>query len=50
MKKFIDWYKNQSETVRAFIWVGLICIIGIILRWNHIISMAEKGFQFYSGN
>lgn len=50
MKKLISWYKSQSETVKAFIWVGLICIIGIALRWSHIIEMAGRGFRYYSGN
>ena len=50
MKKIIEWYKAQNDTVKAFIWIGLICIVGIALRWNHIIEMATKGFQYYSGN
>ena len=50
MRKMIEWYKSQSDTAKAFIWIGLVCIVGIALRWNHIIEMATKGFQYYSGN
>lgn len=49
MKKLIAWYKAQNDTVKAFVWIGLICIIGIILRWSHIVEMATRGFQYYSG-
>jgi len=48
MKRLIDWYKSQSDTTKAFIWVGLVCIIGIIFRWDYIVGMVTKGFNYYS--
>lgn len=48
MKKIIQWYRSQSETTRAFIWIGIICIIGIIFRWDYIAGMVSKGFSHYS--
>jgi len=46
--KIADWYKKQNDTVKAFIWIALICIIGIILRWDAIIDGITRGFKFYS--
>ena len=48
LKKAVDWYKAQNDTVKAFIWIGLICIIGIILRWDAVVAGISKGFSFYS--
>lgn len=48
MKKVVQWYRSQSETTRAFIWIGIICIIGIIFRWDYIVGMVSKGFSHYS--
>lgn len=48
-KRIGDWYRRQSDTTKAFIWVGIVCVIGIILRWNYIVEMATRGFHFYSG-
>lgn len=47
-KKAIEWYKAQNDTVKAFIIIGIICIIGIILRWDAVVAGITKGFQFYS--
>jgi len=48
MNKLKEWYKSQSETTKAFIWIALVCIIGIILRWDNIVEMATRGFNYYS--
>lgn len=48
ISRIVIWYKNQNDTVKAFIWIALICIIGIILRWNAIIDGITRGFKFYS--
>lgn len=47
--KIKEWYNNQSDSTKAFIWIGAIALIGIICRWNHIVEQARAGFQFYSG-
>ena len=43
-----DWYDRQSDTTKAMLWLGLICIIGILVRWNAVIDGIAKGFRFYS--
>lgn len=48
MKKIIDWYRKQSDTTKAMIWLGVIAVIGIILRWDYIMENAARGFNFYS--
>lgn len=47
-RKIKDWYSGQSDTVKAFIWVGLICVVGIALRWKAVLAGIAKGFEFYS--
>jgi hypothetical protein len=47
-KKIKEWYSSQSDTVKAFIWIGVLLIIGIIIRWDYIIDHISKGFDFYS--
>lgn len=44
-----EWYKNQSDSTKALIWIGIVALIGIICRWNFVMEQAAKGFQFYSG-
>ncbi len=47
-KKIKEWYSRQNETTKAFVWIGLICILGIIIRWNAVVEGISKGFSFYS--
>jgi len=47
--KIKEWYSAQTDTTKALIWIGIIAVIGIILRWNVIIEGIEKGFAFYKG-
>lgn len=47
-KKIKEWYFRQNETTKAFVWIGLICILGIIIRWNAVVEGISKGFSFYS--
>ncbi|MBQ0024473.1 MAG: hypothetical protein KBT00_01935 [Bacteroidales bacterium] len=48
LKKISDWYKKQSDSTKALIWIGVVAVIGIILRWDYIMEQAAKGFRFYS--
>ncbi|MBP9992396.1 MAG: hypothetical protein KBS73_03045 [Bacteroidales bacterium] len=48
MKKILDWYRSQSDTSKAFIWLSLICVIGVILRWEYVVEMISNGFSHYS--
>lgn len=47
LKKIKQWYSEQTDTTKALIWIGIIAIIGIILRWNVIIDGIGRGFSFY---
>lgn len=47
-KKIKEWYRAQSDTTKAFIWIGLVCLIGIIIRWKAVVAGIARGFQFYS--
>lgn len=46
--KLKNWYTSQSDTVKALLWIGIISIIGIIIRWDAVVAGALKGFRFYS--
>ena len=48
-EKIKNWYNGQSDTAKALLWVGLACLIGIILRWESVVSGIARGFRFYSG-
>ena len=48
MKKILDWYRSQSDTSKAFIWLSLISVIGVILRWDYDVEMISNGFSHYS--
>jgi len=47
-RKLFTWYKEQPDTVKGAIWLGIILIIGIILRWDYVIDGISKGFGYYS--
>ena len=48
-EKIKTWYKSQSDTTKAFIWIGLVALIGILLRWNAVVEGVKHGFGFYGG-
>jgi len=48
LNRFGEWYSGQNDTVKAFIWIGLIAVIGIIFRWDYIMEKASSAFSFYS--
>lgn len=43
-----NWYSAQTDSTKAMIWIGLVCIVGIILRWDAVVAGIAKGFNFYS--
>lgn len=47
-EKIKTWYKAQSDTTKAFFWIGLVALIGIILRWDAVVEGIRHGFRFYS--
>ena len=48
MKKIADWWKGLDPSVKGLIIIGLICLIGIIIRWDYVMGGIKKGFNFYS--
>lgn len=48
-EKIRTWYAAQSDTTKALLWIGLIAVIGILLRWNAVIAGIRHGFGFYAG-
>ncbi len=47
-KGVIKWLKNLSPTSKGFIIIIILLIIGIIIRWNHIIKDVVRGFNYFS--
>lgn len=47
-KKITDWYKAQSSTTKGMILLGIVLIIGILIRWDYIVEHIKQGFEFYS--
>lgn len=47
-RKIKEWYSAQSDSVKAMLWIGIVCIAGIILRWDAVLEGVKKGFDFYS--
>ncbi|MDR0660068.1 MAG: hypothetical protein LBG19_04540 [Prevotellaceae bacterium] len=46
----IKKFKELSPTMKGFIVLGIILIIGIILRWSTIKEEVKRGFGFFSKN
>lgn len=42
------WYSAQTDTTKALLWIGLVAIIGILLRWDAVADGIRRGFHFYS--
>ena len=47
-QKIKTWYSAQNDTTKALLWIGLIAIIGIIIRWDAVVAGVKHGFGFYS--
>ena len=47
-QKIKTWYAAQTDTTKALIWIGLVAVIGIILRWDAVVAGIKHGFSFYS--
>ncbi|MBO6223609.1 MAG: hypothetical protein J6N56_07525 [Bacteroidales bacterium] len=49
MKKIALWWKSLDPSMKALILIGIICIIGIILRWEYVSGGIKKGFNYFGG-
>lgn len=48
--KFVAGYKELTPTTKGFIILGVILILGIILRWDTVMEEVKRGFNFFNGN
>ncbi len=39
-------FKSLSPTMQGFIIIGILLIIGIIIRWKFILEEVARGFNF----
>ena len=46
--KIKQCYSSQNDMTKGMIWVGLVLLIMIIIRWNHVVEGIARGFNFYS--
>lgn len=49
-KRLKVWYSGQTPTTKGFIWIGLLLIIGIIIRWDYISKEVVAAFGFLNFN
>jgi hypothetical protein len=49
IRKISEGFKNLTPTAQGMIILGILLIIGIILRWNFILEEIGRGFNFFSG-
>ena len=46
LEKIKNWYESQTPTAKGMIWMLIILIIGIIIRWDFVSSGILKSFNF----
>ena len=44
LSKIKNWYTAQTPTAKGLIWIGVILIIGIIIRWDYISDRVMSSF------
>jgi hypothetical protein len=47
-QKIKTWYSAQTDTTKALLWIGLVAVIGILIRWDAVVEGIKHGFSFYS--
>jgi len=48
INNIIKWFKELSPQLKGYVIIIILLTIGIILRWNVIISNIIKGFDYFS--
>ena len=46
--KLVAWFKESTPTTQGLIILGVLLVVGIILRWIYIVSEIMRGFGFFS--
>lgn len=49
MRRLKEKWEMLSPSVKILIITGLTAVVGIILRWRHVVDGLAKGFGYYSG-
>lgn len=49
-RKLVNWYSDQTPTTKGFIWIGVLMIIGIIIRWDYISERVMAAFGILNFN
>lgn len=47
LKNVREWYRRQDTFVKAGVWLAIVLIIGIIVRWGFVKEGVTRGFNFY---
>ena len=48
VEKLTKWFKDLPPQLKGYVIIIILLTIGIILRWNIIISNIIKGFNYFS--
>ena len=49
IKKIVEGFNNLTPTAQGMIILGILLVIGIIIRWDYIVGEIGRGFNFFSG-
>ena len=45
--KLAQWYKDLTPTAKSMVWLSILLIIGIIIRWDATMEGIERCFGFF---
>ena len=45
--KLAQWYKDLTPTAKSMVWLSILLIIGIIIRWDATMEGIVRGFGFF---
>lgn len=46
--KLVEKYENASQSMQVMVFLIIVLIIGIILRWGYIMEQIAAGFRFFN--
>lgn len=49
-RRLKETFDRQSPTVKTFLILIVLLVIGIIIRWDAVMDGISAGFRFYSTN
>ena len=45
--KLAQWYKDLTPTGKSMVWLCVLLVIGIIIRWDATVEGIARGFGFF---